>query len=156
MKKEEEEAIADLCAVLYKYVVQLVQTVDAKLKCCQSKDSCWLRKWLLSSCFDNISAIAIFRPHFNQTINKQISNFEKCFTPKAFIYFFLSKCCCHCQSCVFQLHVCKLCFKYVGFNFQYCVFNNFIKHLTANRLRYNVGKITEIFFLNFSKTRDKI
>ena len=92
----------------------------------------------------------------------QISDFdESCFTPKAFIYFFSSKYCCHCRSCVFQMHVCKLCFKYVGFkyvgfNFQFCVFNNFMIHLTANRLRYNGGKITVIFFLNFSKTRDKI
>ena len=42
--------------------------------------------------FRYILAIAIFTPHFNQTINRQISNFDQlCLTPKAFIYFFLVK-----------------------------------------------------------------
>ena len=38
--------------MLYKYVVQMVHTADAKLESCQSKGSCWLRKWFLLPRFD--------------------------------------------------------------------------------------------------------
>ena len=38
--------------MLYKYAVQLMHTADVKLESCQSKGSCWLRKWFLLPRFD--------------------------------------------------------------------------------------------------------
>ena len=128
------------------HVVQLADTADVKLERCQSKGGCWLWIWFLLSRFNNILAITIFKSPFNQPIHWQISNFDKLhFTPKRFIYFFC-KMLLPLPKLRVSKHVCKLCFKYVGFNFYYCVFNNFMIHLTTHRLRYSNGKITKSFF----------
>ena len=103
--------------ILCMYMVQLVHTVDAKLASCQSRGSYWLWIWFLLLRFNNVMAIAIYRSHFYLTINWQTGNFDKLFfTPKSHI--FLPKCCCYCRSCIFQMHVGKLSFKFVGFNCQ--------------------------------------